>query len=278
MMKNILVLGDNFHTHDKINIINVNRIEHVNLRFSKLILEFFKNGDGWLKVHGVIWRFEDNNKFKQEYQLLRLIEYSKTPCINNVAVLLNYSTKINTMNLLENIDIPTNPIKIYYGNLSKLMTEPTGFPAVIKSGDYQCGYGKTIIRNKEILSDMNDFSTLINDYITIEKYIDYKRDIRCLIIDNEIIFVEKQSANWKANVNSFSIKIVSPIHPINDLSLRIKRNLKADVVGIDWIQDRTGKWTCLEANLIPDLYCMSKDIEQKNKSIIVELLIKQIID
>lgn len=273
-MKNILVLGEEFPVDKRLRVICFRNIGDVNLRIIDKALDVFINNEGWVRIDGIIWRFLSQVKIKDEVQLLNLIKYSEIPCVNDAAAFLSFSNRLSVAKLLNDNQIKINPYHVYYGQMSKLLIEPAKFPAVFKTGDFHCGFGKVKLRNTEILADINDYSALLDDYITIEDYIDYKKDIRCLIIDNEALYVEKKSSNWKANVNPFSVEIVPTVHQINELSFKIKDLLGVNIVGIDWLQKSDGEWIVLETNLVPDLFCVSNDIEISNKRKVLESIIK----
>jgi ribosomal protein S6--L-glutamate ligase len=275
-MKNILVLGEIFPYNQKINVINILKIEDINLKVADKSLLVFVNNTGWQKVDGVIWRLLNQENFSKEYQLLNIINYSGVPCLNCASVYLSLSNRLSVLKLLEKNNIPLNSSQVHYGTLSKLNIELKKIPSVFKTGDFHCGYGKFIIRDSEVLSDVNDFSTLVNDYVTVEDYIPYQRDIRCLLIDAKAIFLEKKSNNWKANVNPYSIEVVPKISLIYELSLKIKNLLRADVVGIDWLQKQDDDWVAIETNLVPDLYCISEEVELANKFDILELILRNL--
>ena len=91
------------------------------------------------------------------------------------------------------------------------------------------------------------------DYVTLEPYIDYVRDIRCLAVGEDVWCMERRSGSWKANRDTEEAVIVSPPAELLGYTRAAMRHLGADILGLDFLEDRSGRYFLLETNDIPGL-------------------------
>ena len=97
------------------------------------------------------------------------------------------------------------------------------------------------------------------DYITIEPYIDYVEDIRCLAVRSQLWGMRRKGKGWKANVETQEYEIIEPPSKIKDWTLRAMAHLKADVLGLDFVKPTDGEYILLECNEVPGVRGFPKE-------------------
>jgi glutathione synthase/RimK-type ligase-like ATP-grasp enzyme len=129
------------------------------------------------------------------------------------------------------------------------------------------GYGKMKCTTKENWLDAVDMASISRDYVGIENFVHYKRDIRVLIIGEYVCCIERIPSQWKANVCPLQVNKVEAPESIKKLSAEISSRLGSNILGLDWVEDTYGNWKILEANLAPglqwegvDLRCMANEM------------------
>ena len=188
--------------------------------------------------------------------------------------MLNYGSNLAMYNALLKSGLPVLQKDITYGKSSLDFYMPT-FPCVLKLGDYHMGYGKALARDKETWQDILDLAVLSNKPISVEKYVNYVKDIRCYYINGEVFCIERVPSNWKANVFPKDTKQFFAPQKIIDDTIKFSKAIGADILGLDWIMNNEGNWYVLEGNLSPgmDMIDPPQDIMMDK---ITELLLKKL--
>jgi ribosomal protein S6--L-glutamate ligase len=101
-----------------------------------------------------------------------------------------------------------------------------------------------------------EFADLIfaaDDYVTAEPFIDYKRDIRCLAVGDEMWAMAREGTTWKANVETRRHRLVDPPEQLAAWTRKAMQHLGADALGLDFLETHDGSWVLLESNDAPGL-------------------------
>lgn len=183
-------------------------------------------------ILGVIWRLGPVRPENSHRAILELIKNTGTPCVNSADTLLKGYDRLSMLNELKGIGLPVVKFNTYIGD-NLLWGVRRQFPFVIKFGNYHGGYGKALVKNEDQWRDLIDISYTINDYITIEEYVECKRDLRCLLIGNDVYCTEREGINWKINHITTKSEIIEPLPKLVEYTKKVKEHLKADIIG--WI-------------------------------------------
>lgn len=260
MRRNILVIGENDWPKtidDNIDIYCFKNPNDVNLYSDESeTLYFLSNYNTWEQVSYVFWRCQFFDNYAVEHKILDLIAFTKTRCINMAETNIRYGHNIAMFNAMRECKLPIITRRFAIGKKSTSYIQPQHTIEVFKVGDYHRGYAKSIIRDKETFQDTIDMAWCMNDIQSLEPYVDYARDIRILKIGNSLTTYEREPSIWKSNVCPLMVSEVlinSIPNEIVEYSNRLANYINADILGIDWIQDKSNRWFALEANLSPGL-------------------------
>lgn len=205
-----------------------------------------------IQVEAVLWRLGAVRPQPQQHMLLALLDFAAIACVNPTKVLLACYDRLTMLAMLKRLDLPILPQTISFGNGMIERIQPD-LPVVAKIGSYHAGYGKMRIQTTEQWTEFCDLSFVSSDYCSIEPYIEYMRDIRCLLIGDQVWAMQRRSSGWRANVATNAYQLIDPPAQILEYSQRIMSHLEADILGIDFIEDQQGKFWVLECNEIPGL-------------------------
>jgi ribosomal protein S6--L-glutamate ligase len=207
---------------------------------------------GSSRVDAVLWRVGAIRPRPAHHAVLELIRMARVPCVNPAAVLLRGYDRLSMHNELLEAGLPLIPCSIALGEnmLEKLQPE---LPAVIKVGNYHGGIGKARPADAAQWADVQDLAYATEEYITVEPYIDYVRDIRCLAIGEELWAMARRGAFWKANTNTTSHELIAVPPEIAGHTRRAMEHFGADILGLDFLETKEGRYLVLESNDIPGL-------------------------
>ena len=210
------------------------------------------DGAQWICVDAVLWRLGAVRPCAAHRSALEIIRLSGVPCFNAASVLLRGYDRLGMLSELREIGLPIVPFSVALGD-RVLEREQPQFPCVIKVGNLHGGWGKARAANAEQWSDILDLAFVTEDYATVEPYIDYEQDVRCLCIGDEIWAMSRRSTEWKVNRGMAEPTLIDVPTLLFEYSKRLQHHLKADVLALDCLQTRDGEWFVLEYNDIPGL-------------------------
>lgn len=265
MNKKWVVLGEkNWSENEKIQTIDFDELDkfgfHLN---SRLELEIHDSAGNWFQVGGVLWRGQFDREPLRQHALLSFLKSSSTPCINSANIILAYGDRLSMHTGIKRLGYPIIEADFFCGaNSYSYFFEPN-LPCVLKVGNWHMGYGKMKCTTKENCLDAVDMASISRDYVGVEKFIHYKRDIRVLIIGDDIYCIERIPSQWKANVCPLKVSEVETPENIKTVSTEISSHLGVKILGIDWIEDTYRNWHILEANLAPGLEWEDVDLRGK---------------
>jgi ribosomal protein S6--L-glutamate ligase len=140
---------------------------------------------GGLRVDAVLWRVGAIKPQPEQRHALEPIGMAGVPCLNPAAVLLRGYDRHSLLNALREAGLSVQIFSVKLGERVLDLLHP-GFPAMLKVGNIHGGFGKIRVENEVQSADARDMAFVTSDYATLEPYIDYTRDIRCLAVGDQI--------------------------------------------------------------------------------------------
>lgn len=191
--------------------------------------------------------------------VLRHFERQGVAIANSPAAVESVADKLHTLQVLAGAKLPIP--KTILGKFPAdvdLVERELGFPVVVKKLRGTRGAGVVLCRKRsdfDDLANLLDGATAASDFL-FQQYIkaSHGRDVRVLVIDGRVVAaMERRSADggFKSNISlGGSGKPFTPSPEMAELAVRVARELKLDVAGIDILFDKNGYRIC-EANSAP---------------------------
>lgn len=252
-MKKILVVNGEKYWQDFLPDFEVvqKSIQHTSwvLKEGKL---FVADNQGVFQPDGILWRVGAIRPNKIQTIALNLIELTKLPCVNSPQTLKIGFDRLSMLSVIKNLGLPV----INFNVVTKstfLKNIKINYPFVVKVGNYHGGFGKTLVENKKQWQDIQDLLFVTEDYITIEPFIDYVRDIRYLVINDKIWAMSRKGKYWKANIDTIEYEQIKPKQDLVQMTKQLQSFVKADILAIDILEEKSGKLHIVEYNDIPGL-------------------------
>ncbi|RYX85597.1 hypothetical protein EON83_04460 [bacterium] len=222
---------------------------------------WFLDAAGAVRVDAVLWRVGAIRPLAEHRHALELIRLAGLPCLNPAATLLRGFERLSMLAELREAGVPLIPFRAALGEGTLEALEPE-LPCVLKVGNWHGGIGKARLQSREAWLDARDLALTTNDYSTVEPYIGYRRDVRILTVGERLWAMERQSGEWKVNRGEARVQLIEPPEEIAHYTRRIANHLKADMLGVDWIETPDGEWKCLESNDVPGLAGWPSAVQQ----------------
>ncbi len=219
------------------------------------------DGAQWIRVDAVLWRLGAVRPQAAHRSALEIIRLSGVPCFNAASVLLRGYDRLGMLSGLREIGLPTIPFSVALGD-RVLEREQPQFPCVVKVGNLHGGWGKARATNVGQWNDILDLAFVTEDYATVEPFIDYEQDVRCLCIGAEIWAMSRRSSEWKVNRGVAEPTLIDVPPILFEYLKRLQKHLKADVLALDCLQTQDGEWFVLEYNDIPGLSGFSPNVRE----------------
>lgn len=210
------------------------------------------DANGVCKPDKILWRVGAIRPNAKHKNALDIIELSKIHCVNSAKVLTQGYDRLTMLNVLKECDLPLIPFNIAT-NSTQIKNIEIPFPFVVKAGNYHGGFGKVLVDSEEKWQDIKDLLFISEDYITIEPFINYNRDIRYLAIGDKIWAMARKGKFWKANVQTTDFTIIDTEKVLTEQTKELKKYLNADIVAIDILEEKNGNCYFVEYNDIPGL-------------------------
>lgn len=208
-------------------------------------------GKGY-RVDSILWRAGPVRPLPNHRDVLDLIRFSGIPCVNSADAMLRSFDRLAMLTELKRLGLPVVPFTAMVGQSMLTRIEPQ-FPLVLKVGNYHAGYGKMIIRTFEQWQDVQDMVYITAEYFTLEPYIDYIRDIRCMIIGEQVWAIARQGSHWKANRGVVDNEIIAIPDPLYEYTKRATRHFQADILALDILETSEGEYIVVESNEVPGI-------------------------
>jgi ribosomal protein S6--L-glutamate ligase len=210
------------------------------------------DGGETLRVEAVLWRVGAIRPQPNHRAALELIRLAGVPCLNPAATLLRGFDRLSMLNEMREAGLPVIPYSAAVGDQMMEKFEPE-LPAIVKIGNYHAGFGKARAADAAQWRELADLSFISQDYLTVEPYIDYAADIRCLTVGRQMWAMTRRGAGWKANAGPVEYQVIEPPDILAEYTNRAMAHLGADILGLDFLEDRQGGYVLLESNDVPGL-------------------------
>ncbi len=250
-MKNIIIMNGELDWQEYFPGYEVHnrRIQNSSWLYHQDTLWVF-NASGGLRVDAVLWRVGAIKPQAEQRHALELIRMANIPCLNPAPVLLKGYERLSMLNELREAGLPLQTFSVALGEQILDLLHPD-FPTVLKVGNFHGGFGKMRVENEIHWADARDMIFITNDYTTLEPYIDYLRDIRCLAVGEQIWTMARRGATWKANTQTQDYQIIPTPGQLAEYTRKAMEHLQADVLALDFLEKRDGSYVLLESNDIP---------------------------
>jgi RimK family alpha-L-glutamate ligase len=179
----------------------------------------------------------------------------------------------------EKISIPKTAYARDFSKYEK-MAEEIGYPVVIKST--RSGKGASVFK----IDDKNKLKSLIDDLVKedkkaksylLQEFIDYKIDLRCLVIGEHVFTMRRIPAKGEFRAN-FSLGGSVESYDLNEegkeLAIKALKVVDMSIGGVDILIDKNKKMYILEVNHTAGFVGMEKATEENIAKIFVEHAIK----
>jgi ribosomal protein S6--L-glutamate ligase len=213
-----------------------------------------------VRPDGILWRLGAIRPNAVQVHALNLIALSGIPCVNAAATLKVGQDRLSMLAAIRKCALPMLPVNIVSAS-SRVKNISIPFPFVVKSGNYHGGYGKVLVENEEKWQDTMDLLFVSDDYVTVEPYVNYVRDIRYLAIGEQIWAMSRKGKFWKANVGTIDFQPFEPEELESGWVRDLQLSIGADIVAIDILEDAQGEKFVIEYNDIPGLSGFSEGLK-----------------
>lgn len=207
---------------------------------------------GTVAVDAVLWRVGAIRPHPNHRAVLEMIRMAGVPCVNAATTLLRGYDRLGMLNELRAAGLPVPSFSVAVGEHVLDVLKPD-LPAVVKIGNYHGGLGKARPQDAQTWADIRDIAFVADDYVTVEPYIDYARDIRCLAVGGQQWAMERSGVSWKVNVETADYALIPPPPLLATYTQRAMAHFGADVLALDFLETRAGDYILLESNDIPGL-------------------------
>lgn len=232
------------------------KVEQKKIQSTEWILKddhlYAMDANGVCQPDIILWRVGAIKPSAKHRTVLDLIRLSGIPCVNAADVLLKGFDRISMLTVLKECGLPVIPFNVATTS-TQLKNIEIAFPFVVKAGNYHGGFGKVLVENEEKWQDVKDLLFITEDYITIEPFIDYERDIRYLAIGDKVWAMTRKGKFWKANIQTTDFVMIEKDIALTAQTKTLQAHLKADIVAIDILEAKNGNKYFVEYNDIPGL-------------------------
>jgi ribosomal protein S6--L-glutamate ligase len=213
---------------------------------------FVADKESVVEPDGILWRLGAITPSEIQTTALNLIELSGIPCVNSANTLKKGFDRLSMLAIMKSQGLPVIEFSVVTKS-TYLNSVKMTFPFVVKVGNYHGGYGKVLIEDEKKWQDIKDLLFISQAYITTEPYINYKRDIRYIVINNKVWAMSRKGKYWKANIDTTDFNEIEPLKEISSKLLKLQKEIKADILAIDILEEENEKLHIVEYNDIPGL-------------------------
>jgi ribosomal protein S6--L-glutamate ligase len=215
--------------------------------------------EGVCQPDGILWRVGAIKPTAIQTTALNLIELAGVPCVNSAATLKQGFDRLSMLAVLQQQGLPVIDFEVVTAS-TLLKNIKRDFPFVVKVGNYHGGYGKLLVRDEQQWQEAKDLLFISSDYVTIEPYIPYERDIRYLAVGDDVHAMARRGKYWKANVETTDFQVLELEAEWTQAIKALQQTLNADLLAIDILEEKDGKRHVVEYNDIPGLSGFSENL------------------
>ena len=213
---------------------------------------FVIDSNGVFLPDGILWRVGAIKPSEIQTTALNLIDLADIPCVNSAKTLKIGFDRLSMLSAIKKQELPVIDFNVVTKS-TLLKNIQIDFPFVVKVGNYHGGYGKVLIEGEKKWQDIKDLLFGTNDYITIEPYINYTRDIRYIAIQDKVWAMSRRGKYWKANVRTTDYKEIIPQESLVKSLKKLQHEIEADILAIDILEEANGSIHIVEYNDMPGL-------------------------
>ncbi len=252
-METILIINGETYWQD---FLTGYKVEQKKIQSTEWLLKnnqlFAIDQNGVCKPDKILWRVGAIKPNAKHKTALDIIQLSGVHCVNSASVLAKGYDRLTMLNVLKECNLPIIPFNVATTS-TQLKNIEIKFPFVIKAGNYHGGFGKVRVDSEEKWQDIKDLLFISEDYITIEPFINYDKDIRYLAIGDKIWAMARKGKFWKANIQTTDFVLIEPEQTLIEQTKILKEYLNADIIAIDILEEKNGNRFFVEYNDIPGL-------------------------
>ncbi|HRG90014.1 MAG TPA: ATP-grasp domain-containing protein [Chitinophagales bacterium] len=200
----------------------------------------------------ILWRVGAIRPNAHHRTALDLIQLSGVPCVNAANVLAKGYDRLTMLGVLKECGLPVIPFNAV-STSRQINNIQIPFPFVVKAGNYHGGFGKVLVDSEQKWQDIKDLLFVTEDYITVEPFINYERDIRYLAVGDKVWAMARKGKFWKANVQTTDFVMIEQDKTLAAQTRELQQYLNADIVAIDILEEANGNRYFVEYNDIPGL-------------------------
>ncbi|MEL6177872.1 MAG: hypothetical protein AAFS10_02915 [Myxococcota bacterium] len=216
---------------------------------------------GTHRPDAIMWRLGAVTPNPMHRACLDMIRLTGVPCLNSAHTLLRGYDRLGMLVELKSSGLPVIDFDVVAGS-GALEAQTPRLPAVLKLDNYHGGQAKALATTEEGWSDLVSLASPYMGYATIEPFITYVRDIRCLLVGDRAWAMERRSSGWKANVETEHHALIEPVSPWLDWTRQAAQLLNADTLGLDFLETPEGAFVLLESNDVPGVRGFPSDVYQ----------------
>ncbi len=260
-MKNLLIINGETYWPEFFPNCNVVR---KNIQDTDWILKqnklYVTDKDGVFQPDAILWRVGAIRPTAIQTTALNLIDLAGVPCVNSPATLKLGFDRLSMLGILKAQGLPVIAFDVVTKS-TLLKNIQRDFPFVVKVGNYHGGYGKILVRSEQEWQEAKDLLFITTDYVTIEPYIPYVRDIRYIAVGDRVWAMSRKGKYWKANVETTDFTVLTPEEMLTQQLKALQHNVGADSIAIDILEEADGTLHVVEYNDIPGLSGFSDELK-----------------
>lgn len=218
------------------------------------------------------------------YSVMRFYERLGVTFLNTPRVIETVADKLHTVQVLaaKGMPVPRTMLGTFPPNMEAI-EKNLGFPLIVKTLRGMCGGGVFLAETKGQFKDLTDLimeanggpNASRNTHFMFQRFVSKSkgRDLRVFVVRGKVEAVMERIAadgSFKANVSKGgsgrAFKLTSEI---KELALKIAKELRLDVTGIDLLFDDNGFVVC-EANSSPGFTALNPACNIKAERIILD--------
>ena len=238
-------------------------VVHVRVQHSRWVLEGgalrVSDHRGAWRPDVLLWRLGAVTPHPSHRAVLELVRLSGVTCVNPARALLRGYDRLSMLAELREAGLPVVPFDVAVGQ-GALASLAARSPAVLKAGNLHGGDGKARAMTDDHWRELTSLAALAHDYVSVEPFLDYARDIRCMIVGERVWAMNRRAKGWRANVGTQIAELVEPPERMASQTLAFARHIGADVLGLDFLELRDGSHVVLESNDIPGVLGWPRDV------------------
>ncbi|MEZ4849258.1 MAG: hypothetical protein R3B93_11720 [Bacteroidia bacterium] len=269
MKKILIVNGENYWA----DILTDFEVSKVNIQDSSWLIKneklYVSDSGKVVNPDGILWRIGAIHPSDKQTTALNIIDLAGVPCVNSANTLKIGYDRLSMLSRIKNSQLPCISFNVAT-NSHHLKNIEIPYPFVVKAGNYHGGFGKALIENEHKWQDVKDLLFITSTYITIEPYINYVRDIRYIAIRDRIWAMSRKGKYWKANIETTFYEEISPDEKINSGLKQLQKEIGADILAIDILEEKNGDIHVVEYNDIPGLSGFSEELKYELADVIRE--------